>query len=170
MIGISVFADKDDFKIKKQAMIPIKILANLAKSKIGSAIIDVLFVHGPGFIIFDRFFAWVSNSRKKSFDEQEMDVHLWKTSDTRTHAQTALDMFKMSLIPENGKKIKVPLHYLISKNDQYFDEDRVHESLNKVYKTVVRYEFMSLKHAPSVVDGPEEVANMMPASFKKVVK
>lgn len=171
IIGLGIFADSTDFNIPPGKKNFIKVVANVGKTRPGAKLVDIIFVKTPLFKITARLFAGIANKTKKErLAEAEMERHLWHVNDRKTHAQTALDMFKRNLTSTSDKQItSVDIHNIIADQDQYFDNDKVHQSMDKLYKKYTTHKLKSTRHAPDISDGVEAVRAMIPKSAEKLL-
>lgn len=169
------FASGSNFHVSRLYKAFILALAYPASTRLGVAIINAV-----GFNpISMRIFLWIFSFIKSKMQHEDpatkkemvaMERMLWSVNDHRTHAATALLMFKGDLRRFSKQKISHTLHNIMTDNDQYFDNQEVKDAFLELYEG---YEASNLDlhvHAPSMIASKQDVAEMMPLGVKHLLE
>ncbi len=108
-----------------------------------------------------------SLDKSKVKDFIRADIKLWQVNDVRTRCQTTLEMFKVN---HTRKRIALPAAHVYVPNDQYFNQDKVNKNMAKIFKTYKPFLADIKSHAPSLISGKEEAAQMIPSGLAKLLK
>lgn len=173
-IGLAGFGAGSDFHLKKPLKYFIYGISYPSATYIGSKIIGGVVFNRLSLklmiAIFKRFKAKMqSDDTNLREDMVRMEQYLWFVNDHRTHAATALAMFKDDLRNYSDEKIKLTLHNVVTAHDQYFDNKRVEKTCRDLYEG---YEASPLDlkiHTPSMIATKEDVAAVIPEQTKKLL-
>lgn len=93
----------------------------------------------------------------------EMEIVLWKINDLRTQMKTNHEMFTL----DNRKvPVDLPVYYVASKRDRYFEHTRVEENLKKIFKSVKVFYTTDPNHAPTIIANAEQAAPFIPSGLR----
>ena len=166
------FSHKEDFKLSKQFYNNLLYGSRFAKTLPVSFIIKHLLLNKP--VISTAYKLNADNHVKlKDANKQirakriNFEVHLWKANDIRTYFYTTEEFLMVNL---TNKKVSNTLHHVSVVGDQYFDEQKVHDNLNKIYSKVNVHVAKLPNHAPTVVSDVEEAKKIVTPSLKKQLK
>lgn len=95
------------------------------------------------------------------------ETRLWQENDVRTHWYTTS---KFLMLDNCTKEIELPLFYVTSSDDQYFDTSVVEQHMRVVYDDVTVATMKSTSHTPSILGTKEELSVMLPPALKKILK
>jgi hypothetical protein len=96
----------------------------------------------------------------------DFEIHLWHCNDMRTYAYTS----KQFLMLDNcTSQVDLPLWHIAVSADNYFDNHRVEQHLNVIFKDVRVVDAEMKNHAPSIVATVEEVAPLIPKQIRRVL-
>lgn len=97
----------------------------------------------------------------------EFEVDLWRGDDPRTYMRMAEEMLT---IDNCQKQIKLPVHHVQVKDDQYFDNEVVEQHMRVVFTDFTAYEAVLPNHAPSIVATKKEAKGLLPKKLKKLLE
>lgn len=96
------------------------------------------------------------------------EVVLWANNDIRTHMYTQRLMLRVNLL--DVRIPDVPVHYVGTMEDHFFDMNIIEQHLKVVYKRC-SFAFTSLKaHAPTVIATAEDAKSMLPPKTLKILR
>jgi pimeloyl-ACP methyl ester carboxylesterase len=97
----------------------------------------------------------------------EFEIELWHNNDVRTYMATAASMLKLN---NCTIKVDMPVWHIGVKADNFLDKNRVEEHMRMVFSDF-HYNLAPLDgHTPNVIAGKAAMAELIPASIKKVLR
>lgn len=173
-IAVAGFAAGSNFHVSNKFRFLLFPLIYVGQTRLGSSLIKLVafnrFSLNLMINVFSRFKAKMQNDDQNlKSDMMAMEKYLWSVNDKRTHAKTAIMMFRYDLTRYSSKKIKHKLHNLITDHDQYFDNQSVEESFRKLY---LGYEtsLLNLKiHNPSMIADKQAVSELLSEEVKELL-
>ena len=93
----------------------------------------------------------------------DFEVRLWQLNDTLTWAVTARQMINGNLF--GWPKVTTPLLHIATDQDQYVDPDQNRIDLAVVYSKVETVTVAAPAHAPPVIAGADQVAEIVPSDL-----
>jgi pimeloyl-ACP methyl ester carboxylesterase len=168
MVG---FTRTDDFKISKKMAFIYWTLAQTFRYRLTAAFFYNVVLHPS---VIRTFYSKTPNAKKKfehlSKDDHkratEFEIGLWRDNDVRTYMEMILVMIKLD---NCHKQIKLPVHHISVKNDQYFDNNVIEQHMRVIFTDFTEHVAVLPNHAPSIVASKEEAAPFIPKSFRKVL-
>lgn len=170
-VGFGRVQDFREYKRRQRNYLP---LTRLLSTKTGSKIIKIGLFNRVSLAIMFRVLALFNPKYKHAMDNDPiasfaMERKLWQTNDTRTRFYLYTILFTFDLTSHSGQKIAVPLHDLTTPTDQYFDADKVSNTLKTLYERVSTSSANMPLHAPSIMGDADEIADIFSVQSKKVL-
>lgn len=160
------FAAGTNFAVSKRYKAWLYALIYPASTRLGAFLINAI-VFNPISLKIMLFFFSRAKAKMQSDDENlkqdmvRMEAYLWTTNDHRTHAATAITMFRDDLRRYSHEKIPHTIHNIMTESDQYFDNKRVKNTFLELYDGYQAYELDLPVHAPSLIADKEQVRAML---------
>lgn len=108
-----------------------------------------------------------ANVDKAKFNElMDVEVHLWRANDARTHMKTTVEMLT---IDNCRQKVALPVWHVSVKGEKYFDNHRVEQHLRVIFTDFHHAVSILDNHAPSVIATKEEAAVLIPSEIRKAL-
>ena len=96
----------------------------------------------------------------------QAEIQLWHINDVRTQFKNYLEMFYL----DNTKvRIDLPVYYVASQFDHYFDIVKVEEHMRRIFTDFTIFRSAATGHAPSIVATAEDAAPFVPEELKKLM-
>lgn len=97
----------------------------------------------------------------------DFEVQLWQANDVRTHWMTTSEFLNLD---NCAQKIDLPVWHVSSSGDHYFNNEYVEQHMRVVFSDYNRSVMQSHAHTPSVLGNKKEMAIMVPAPLRKVLR
>lgn len=165
VVGFVTFGAPKDFKMKLEYKIPASLFVEPARFLPGRIILKTL--------VFNRFSIraalWVTSKFKKKMqaDEAElkqmmvqMERYHWGVNDLQTWGQTAHMMFTDDLRKHSDQPIRVPMHNILTRDDQYFDPKEVNKTMRDLYADYTPHYLALDVHMPSFISNKEQITSL----------
>lgn len=96
----------------------------------------------------------------------DMEVHLWRVNDARTHLSTTVDLLTVDncTVP-----INIPVWHVFTPNDNYFDNGVVEQQMRVVFSDYHGLEISTASHVPSVIATKAEAAVLVPPKLRRLL-
>lgn len=108
-----------------------------------------------------------ANADKKRFNElMDVEVHLWRINDARTHMKTTVEMLT---VDNCQKKVDLPVWHVSVAGEKYFDNHRVEQHFRVIFTGFNHAVSVLDNHAPSVIATKEEAAILIPDEIRKAL-
>lgn len=125
-------------------------------------------------LVLKTLYAKLPNSKRRmievtpeEFDTtMDFEVQLWQANDVRTHWLTTSEFFSLD---NCQKRIDLPVHHVISKQDHYFDNEIVKQHMLVVFSEHHQYVADSKAHTPSVLADKKAMSILLPAGLRRVL-
>lgn len=173
-IGLAGFGAGSDFHVTTRFRVLLFMLIYPASTWLGSKLL--------GFVAFNRvsikvLMAAFSKAKAKMQSDDSnlkkdmvyMEEYLWTVNDHRTHATTAISMFRDDLRRYSKEKIHLKLHNVVTAHDQYFNNAHVRETMEDLYDSYQDSPLDLHVHNPSMIATKEDVAALIPEQTKKLL-
>ena len=108
-----------------------------------------------------------SQASPEDFEQMmQAEIQLWHINDVRTQFKNYLEMFYL----DNTKvRIDLPVYYVASQFDHYFDIVKVEEHMRRIFTDFTIFRSAATGHAPSIVATAEDAAPFVPEELKKLM-
>lgn len=124
--------------------------------------------------VLKTLYAKMPNSKRRMIEvtteefEATMDVEvkIWQANDVRTHWLTSSQFFTTD---NCQKKIDLPVIHVISKEEQYFDNEIVKQHMLVVFKRYRRFTMNSKAHTPNILADKKATGVMLPPGLRRVL-
>lgn len=97
----------------------------------------------------------------------DFEVRLWQSNDVRTHWMTTSEFLNLDNCTQT---IDLPVWHVSSSGDHYFNNEYVEQHMRVVFNDYHRSVMQSHAHTPSVLGNKKEMAIMVPAPLRKVLR
>ena len=170
VIGFVTFGSSKDFNIKQPKWTYFNLLVRTASYRPVAWVMEKTFFSRVGIWLFVNISAQF-RPKVKSADPElykkriKMELYLWNSNDHHTHAATARMMFDTDLRKFSDELIPVPMHNVVTAEDQYVDNKEVKKTMRDLYSDYNHYEIEQDVHMPSLIANDEEVAKMFDDSI-----
>jgi pimeloyl-ACP methyl ester carboxylesterase len=163
------FAHHDDFAFTPRRMRIYKIMARMASGPVMSKVFRGVFL-SP--FVLRRTYSKMHNAKHKfadlspeeARDMTEFEIHLWRSNDARTHANTTTTMFT---VDNCQARVKHPVWHVYTKTDNYFDYDVVEQHMRVIFTDFHPVEAKLKNHMPTVLAGKEAAAQLIPYRLRQ---
>lgn len=172
VVSAAGFARYDDFKFSKNRMRLYRLGSRAVSLPVVSTLFRWVALH-PW--VIRKVYAKTHNAKHKfaeviSLPEQfeammDIEVHLWRVNDVRTHFYTTYEFLKL----DNCKqRVNAPVWHVYSKgSDQYFDEHTVEQHLRVIFEDYTGTSTKLKNHVVSVLADKQETASFIPAKLRR---
>jgi len=173
VISVVGFARWTDFSIKPIYRHLAVVLSRILKTRLGSWLVNSLIFNRVSLRGLFWIFSLVNPKYQQSLGKEKkaaraMELDLWTGNDTRTKFYTWELVFKVDLV-ENARKIDLPIHNMYAGTDQYFDSERVKQSLKKIFNDYLPSVADTELHAPSILGDVDEIDRMYSSEIKQLL-
>lgn len=171
LISVVGFMNKDEFKFSKPRLIVYKSLVRVFSYHLPAAFFRNVILHP---FVIRSFYSRTHNGKHKFKNltpEQykraiEFEVHLWRCNDVKTHMYTGLIMVNL----DNCKKqINLPVHHVMVKKDNYFDNHIVEQHMRVVFNDYTAIPIKMNNHAVSIIANKKESAPLVPPKLRNLL-
>ncbi len=165
MLGFVTFGAKKDFHLKPLVKIPVSIIVRLVLNPVGRAFLWLLFFNPLSLrVVLTVFSKFKKKMRSDDPDIKkkmvQMEYYHWRINDLYTWAKTIKIMFTKDLRKYSRNMISVPLHNILTKDDQYVDAKEVNKTLRDLYENYSLHYLKLDVHMPSLMADKSEVINV----------
>lgn len=157
VIGFVTFGAGKDFHMSRYYMWMVRIMSKISSTWLGAQLFKLIAINRFSLNIMIWLFGKFKKkmqSADKSIQKkhQAMEIYLWLINDRRTHARVADRMFTRDLRRESDELIKVPMHNILTHDDQYLSHKEVNKTFRDLYENYTPH-YLSLDvHMPSTVE------------------
>jgi hypothetical protein len=96
----------------------------------------------------------------------DFEVHLWHANDVRTHWFTTVQLLT---VDNCNKKVDLPVWHIAVEGEKYFDNSRVEQHFQIIFKEFNQAISILDNHAPSVIATKEQAAPLIPKEIRAVL-
>lgn len=172
LISVVGFAHKDDFTFSKPRMFIYRWGSRFFSRKLPAIFFRNVLLH-PW--VLKLAYSHTRNARQKfqNLDRAEhkeimaFEVHLWHSNDVRTHMKTTVEFLSLD---NCHKQVKLPVHHVSVKADNYFDNFRVEQHMKVIFTKFSEYPANMDNHAPSVIADAKTAAPMWPPKVRTLLR
>jgi pimeloyl-ACP methyl ester carboxylesterase len=171
VVSIVGFANKKDFKFKRQNYLLLSTMARVFSRRLPAWMMQSIILRDPFIRTTYTLVAGKHSKLKDAGDDErrkriDFEIGLWQTNDVRTRMETATTMFSVDLASES---IDLPVYHVAVLNDRYFDNDTVAKHLRLIYKKVYVSSTKVSGHVPTVIADAKTMAAFLPARIRKLL-
>ncbi|MDX1765982.1 MAG: hypothetical protein R3313_03450, partial [Candidatus Saccharimonadales bacterium] len=173
IISVMGFGRWTDFTLSNRTRKTYIYISKLFRTKLGSWLVKTFVFNRVVLKLMFWIFSKFNPKYQQSLGEERkagraMEERLWRSNDARTKFYTWVSVLTVDLTITD---IKIPLkvYNMYSKTDQYFDSQRVKQSLKKLYQDYVPSVANSTLHAPSILGDRDEIDRMYSDDIKQLL-
>ena len=97
----------------------------------------------------------------------KFEVYLWQSNDVRTYFWM---LYQISNLDLTRTKVKLPVHQISIKHDQYFKNKIVRQNMRKIFEEVTVHYAELPNHAPTIIEDVEGAAQILPETMREVLR
>lgn len=171
LVSVVGYARYDDFMFTPRRHKAYVAISKVLSYKLPSVFFRNIALHPS---LLRAFYARTHNAKhkfagadKETFKKlMDMEVHLWRVNDARTHMKTTHEM----LTVDNCKvKVELPVWHVSVAGEKYFDNHRVEQHFRVIFKDFHHAVSILDNHAPSVIATKDEATVLIPKSIRKLL-
>lgn len=149
-------------------------LSRVFATKVGSWLVSTLVFNPISLRLMFAFFRLFNPKYKHTLGEERkasvrMELDLWQKNDTRTKFYT-YELIMSFDLTRKASPIPMTIYNMYTPTDQYFDGERVADTMGTLYEKHVGSIAQSELHAPSILGSVDEVAAMYSDDIKKLLQ
>jgi pimeloyl-ACP methyl ester carboxylesterase len=125
-------------------------------------------------LVLKTLYTQLPNSKRRMIEvtpkefstTMDFEVKLWQANDVRTHWLTTSEFLQL----DNCKsKVDLPVIHVVSKEDNYFDNEHVKQHMLIVFNSYRRYVANTKAHTPSVLADKKATGVMLPPGLRRIL-
>lgn len=171
LVSVVGFAHKDDFNFTRTRYLFYRYGAAFFSRRFPAMFFKNVILHP---LVLRSAYHRTHNARQKfkSLDRaqneaaMDMEVHLWRSNDVRTHMKTSVDFLTLD---NCHQQVDMPVWHISIDADRYFDNFRVEQHLSIIFSKVTTVKSKMDTHAPSVIADAKTAAPMLPTRIRRLL-